>query len=92
MEYRHDIKLHKRYFDEVASGNKTFEIRENDRDYQRGDKVLLLEYDPYETKPMPGDRKGLTGRKISAKIGFVSTYEQQPNFVVLSLLDIKIWA
>ena len=37
----HDIKIMKEFADAVASGDKTFEIRENDRSYQRGDFVVF---------------------------------------------------
>ena len=35
----HDIKLHENFADAVLCGEKNFEIRENDRGYQKGDKV-----------------------------------------------------
>lgn len=40
----HKIKLWTQYFDDVASGVKTFEVRYNDCDYQVGDVLLLREY------------------------------------------------
>lgn len=33
----HTLKLHKEYADAVLSGEKSFEIRFNDRGYQKGD-------------------------------------------------------
>lgn len=35
----HEIKLNKCYADAVLSGEKPFEIRRNDRGYQKGDRV-----------------------------------------------------
>ena len=35
----HKIKLQKEFADAVLSGDKCFEIRNNDRGYQKGDKV-----------------------------------------------------
>ena len=35
----HNIKLQKEFADAVLSGDKCFEIRKNDRGYQKGDKV-----------------------------------------------------
>lgn len=35
----HNVKIKKRYADAVVSGDKTFEVRENDRDYHVGDIV-----------------------------------------------------
>lgn len=37
----HELKLDIKYFDDVKNGNKNFEIRKNDRDYQIGDILEL---------------------------------------------------
>ena len=37
----HNIKLNHHYADAVLSGDKNFEIRYNDRGYQKGDKVVF---------------------------------------------------
>ena len=39
----HDLKIAPEYFDAVDSGEKTFEIRLNDRDFKVGDTVVLRE-------------------------------------------------
>lgn len=44
----HKLKLFPEYFDAVANGIKTFEIRKNDRDYKVGDTLRLYEFDPKE--------------------------------------------
>lgn len=41
----HKIKIKEGYFDEILQGNKTCEIRFNDRDYQVDDTVVLCEVD-----------------------------------------------
>lgn len=41
----HHIKLNYHYADAVLFGQKNFEIRYNDRGYQRGDKVCFLVVD-----------------------------------------------
>ena len=33
----HEVKIYESYADAVLSGEKTFEIRDNDRGYQKGD-------------------------------------------------------
>ena len=38
----HKIKIKKKYYDAVLSGEKTFEIRKNDRDYQVGDIIHFV--------------------------------------------------
>ncbi len=35
----HDVKIFESYADAVLSGDKTFEIRYNDRGYQKGDRL-----------------------------------------------------
>jgi len=42
----HNLKTIQPYFDQVKSGEKTFEIRKDDRDYVEGDLLNLQEYDP----------------------------------------------
>jgi len=37
----HTIKLREDYIEPVLSGEKTFEVRENDRGYQKGDYVYF---------------------------------------------------
>lgn len=39
------IKCQQPYFDAILSGEKTFEIRKNDRDYRAGDRLNLREWD-----------------------------------------------
>lgn len=41
----HEIKLNIHYADAVLSGEKCFEIRYNDRGYQRGDRVVFMPVD-----------------------------------------------
>jgi ribosomal protein S17 len=42
----HSLKTWPEYFKAVIRGEKTFEIRKNDRNYQVGDTLELKEYDP----------------------------------------------
>ncbi|MBQ6734868.1 MAG: DUF3850 domain-containing protein [Lachnospiraceae bacterium] len=35
----HKVKIYESYADAVLSGEKTFEIRDNDRGYQKGDRL-----------------------------------------------------
>ena len=56
----HNLKILPEYFEAVASGLKTFELRKDDRGFETGDHVLLREWD--------GE---YTGRNIESEIGFV---------------------
>ena len=39
----HEIKIYKEYADAIISGEKTFELRLNDRHYMLGDKIHFYE-------------------------------------------------
>lgn len=41
----HELKIKPKYFDDVISGKKNFEIRKDDRDYEVGDLITLKEYE-----------------------------------------------
>lgn len=78
----HDLKILPPYFEAVASGKKTFEIRQDDRGFQAGDAVTLKEYTP----PSGLSDGRLTGRNITFRIGYVTAFEQQLGWVVFSLI------
>lgn len=42
----HELKTWSKYFQEVKSGRKTFEVRKNDRDFREGDTLILKEWQP----------------------------------------------
>lgn len=47
----HEIKLNIEFCDAVLNGEKTFEIRENDRGYQKGDHIRFepVSLSPYQS-------------------------------------------
>jgi len=69
----HNLKIKPEFFKAVISGQKTFEIRNNDRDFQAHDFVVLREFDC---------RTGFTGSQAHTQIKYVSSYNQAPGFVV----------
>jgi len=73
----HVLKIDEPFYHAVAEGRKTFEIRYDDRGYNAGDTVEL--YVPYTAFS-----------HIRAKIGYVTSFKQQENYVVFSLLDVKV--
>ena len=79
----HHLKILAEYFDSIACGDKTFEIRKNDRGFQKGDIVYL-----HEIKSGFGDFE--TGRSIIAQLGYVTNFEQKDGYCVFSLLDVVI--
>lgn len=44
----HHIKLSVQFCNDVLNGDKCFEVRENDRGYQKGDLVQFEPYDPHK--------------------------------------------
>lgn len=57
----HSIRLAKTYFNDVASGKKSFELRKNDRGYKVGDMLEMLEF---------ADGRN-TGRIIQAEVAYM---------------------
>jgi len=47
----HELKINPEFFDAVASGIKTFEVRKNDRPFRIGDTLVLLEFDDSKQTP-----------------------------------------
>ncbi|MBO5145032.1 MAG: DUF3850 domain-containing protein [Lachnospiraceae bacterium] len=58
----HDIKILPKFFEDVYSDRKAFEIRKDDRDYQIGDSVTFREWDL---------EHGYTGSEITVGIIYV---------------------
>lgn len=60
----HVLKTWNPFFDRVWLGQKNFEVRKHDRDYQVGDTLLLKEYDP---------EKDSYNRQIHAEVTYLLT-------------------
>lgn len=59
----HHIKLGASFFGEVERGEKTFELRKNDRDYKKGDILEMMEFK---------DGKN-TGRTVRVLVTYILT-------------------
>lgn len=46
----HDLKTWPEFYEAVADGSKTFEVRKNDRDFKVGDTLLIRHYEPMSGK------------------------------------------
>lgn len=51
----HNLKTWPEFFKRVLSGEKTFEYRKNDRNFQPGDNLILEEYDPFLKRRLDRD-------------------------------------
>jgi len=79
MSTYHELKCRTEYFSRIQSGQKTFEIRKNDRDFQVGDTLSLREWLP--------DRNQYCDHSapIEAEIVYMTSYEQKEGYVVLGI-------
>ena len=75
MTKKHILKIRPKYFQAVVAQTKRFEIRKNDRNYQVGDWLDLLEWQD----------GGFTGNSCLREVKYISDYEQKRGFVVLGL-------
>jgi ASC-1-like (ASCH) protein len=60
---KHELKLSEKYFEDVISGVKKFELRYNDRNYQVGDELLLKEWNT--------ENNTYTGRETTVEVIYI---------------------
>ena len=75
LSMTHELKTWPEYFEAIASGAKTFEIRNNDRNFREGDTVVLEEYCD----------NAYTGRAIVRVVNYITDFKQAEGYVVLGL-------
>jgi len=75
---RHELKTVQPYFDAVADGIKTFEVRSNDRDFHVGETLILQEFMPPET---------YTGKELRAEIVYILDVPEyvKPGYAILGI-------
>jgi len=78
----HELKIDVEFFRAVECGDKTFEIRYNDRGYQKGDIVQLR---PWKGSYYVEPYKGLT-----FIITYVIGYQQKDGWVVFGIKPVEI--
>lgn len=81
----HILKTVSPYFEDVMSGAKGFELRRNDRNFQRGDLLMLCEFDRATGS--------LTGRIIEARVTYMLANDPTirgltPGFVIMGISKI----
>lgn len=84
----HKLKILPQYFKAVQSGEKTFEIRKNDRGFKVGDTLLLKEYTSLEEYGVAT----LTGQEITKEISYIlegGQYGLVEGYCILALKENK---
>ncbi len=77
----HKIKIQEQWVDSVLDGSKPFELRLNDRNYQKGDYVVMESY--YGLDP------SIPARSIKAQVGYVLSVPRLRKWVVFGLQNIS---
>jgi hypothetical protein len=85
MEHR--VKSWPSFFEATLNGTKTHDVRRmSDRDYQVGDTLRLMEFDP--------EKKAYTGRELSVRITYITSAKSpcalsdsclHPDYCILSI-------
>ena len=76
----YELKTWKEYFEEVFMGRKTFEVRENDRGFKKGDILILKEWD--------NEKQEYTGRSMARCVSYVlhgGQFGIEEGFVVMAI-------
>lgn len=74
----HELKIYPKYFEDVISGKKKFEIRKNDRKFRVGDILILKEWDNIK----------YSGREARAEVIYLIDDKFagiQPGYVVMGI-------
>lgn len=80
----HELKIHKEFADAVSIGEKTFEVRANDRGFQTGDFVRFQAVDEYG---MPVSHRI---NSVEYQITYVlSGWAIGEGYVVFSIMKVK---
>ena len=100
---KHNLKLNDRYFDAVANGTKTFEIRKDDRGFRVGDTLVMYRVndegkylDPtYSRESQPSNLVGPWLDPVRVTVKYILTHDDFPDgipegYVVMSIEREKI--
>lgn len=86
---RHDLKCWPEFFDAILSGAKTFDLRNNDRNFGVGDSILLHEYDPqlqrYTDRFLERRVTYILGHRPDA--GCAATHGLREGYVILGIAE-----
>ena len=74
----HFLKIIKEYYEKIITGEKTFEIRNNDRKFLVGDRLQLDEW--HQNDPIP-----YSGRSCIVEVAYITDWNQRGDYVVMGI-------
>lgn len=76
----HDLRVWPDFFRSLLSGEKTFELRKDDRGFRAGDVLRLREW---------SKRDGYTGRELRKRVTYILSGwpALRPDYVAMGLAD-----
>lgn len=84
----HELKTWETYFNAVASGEKNFELRKNDRGFLVGHQLLLREYNAAS--------QTFTGRTVRREISYLlhgpeaEKFGLKPGYCIMGLTELRV--
>lgn len=81
---KHKLKTWPDYYHEVISGKKPFEVRYNDRNFQVGDTLSLLEWSP--------EFEDYTGKQCDFEVTYIlegGAFGIEEGYVVMAIKEVK---
>lgn len=85
MAVTHELKCWPEYFDAISRGEKKFDVRRDDRGFQKGDSVKMTKWDP-KTQRALRDVWGNSPLTLTKRIRYILTgghFGIEAGFVVL---------
>ena len=82
----HDLKCWPPFFQAISDGDKTFEVRKNDRGFQKGDHLILREWNPTYNY----GSGAYTGQQLDKIVTYVlqgGAFGIEPAYCVMGLAD-----
>lgn len=74
----HELKIHSKFFPQVVSLDKRFEVRKNDRNFHEGDFLALNEID---------ENGAYTGQSVLVRVTYIlnDSFYCKDNMVIMSI-------
>jgi len=81
----HNLKIEERFADAIVNGTKTFEIRKNDRGYQKGDLIVFASITTRDTQYYEMKTNHPIGKNIYQITYVLSGWGLQNGYVALAI-------